>query len=249
MMMMPTSTAALVGATAVGSAAATAVAMAACCFRRPADDVAIDRAQPAPSSATLLAQIDGLYGKPGTSALAKEVDRITPDYQRWIERSPFMTMATAGPGGLDCSPRGDDLQASHELIRVHDEHTLLLPDRRGNNRCDSLKNLAHDPRIALLFLIPGSGNTIRVNGRATLSFDTELLASFTVQGKAPRSVVRITVEAVYFQCARAVVRSRLWDPARYVEPTDGLPTPGARNAYFFCSLQACLRVSNRRLAA
>ncbi len=238
---MATSTAALVGATALGSSAATAVVMAACCLRRPAaDDVAVDGAQSAASSATLLAQIDGLYGKPGISALTKEVDRITADYQRWIERSPFMTMATAGPGGLDCSPRGDDLQAAHELVRVHDEHTLLLPDRRGNNRCDSLKNLASDPRIALLFLIPGSGNTIRVNGRATLSFDPELLASFAVQGKAPRSVVRIVVEAVYFQCARAVVRSHLWDPSRYVEPTDGLPTPGACSIQFFCSLWACL---------
>ena len=110
-------------------------------------------------------------------------------------------------------------------MRVADDHTLLLPDRRGNNRMDSLRNIVRDPRVALLFLLPGSGTTMRVNGRAHLSVEPELLASFAVEGSAPRSVIVIAIESVYFQCARAVVRADLWNPARHLDPAE-LPTPG-----------------------
>jgi hypothetical protein len=130
-------------------------------------------------------------------------------------------LATCGPEGLDCSPRGD----LPGFIRVHDDATLLIPDRRGNNRIDTLRNIMRDPRIALMLLIPGSGTTLRINGRAVLSTDPELLASFKNEGHAPRSVIVMTVEEVYFQCARAVVRADLWNPATRVD-TATLPTPG-----------------------
>jgi len=130
-------------------------------------------------------------------------------------------LATCGPEGLDCSPRGD----LPGFIRIHDQKTLMMPDRRGNNRIDSLRNLVRDPRVALLFLIPGSGSTLRVNGRAQVSTDPELLASFKIEGKAPRAVIVITVEDIYFQCARAIVRSDLWNPEKHVDPKT-LPTPG-----------------------
>jgi PPOX class probable FMN-dependent enzyme len=151
----------------------------------------------------------------------KVADRITPAYRSWIEKSPFAALATSGPEGLDCSPRGD----MAGFVRIHDDRTLMMPDRRGNNRIDSLRNIVRDPRAALLFLIPGSGNTLRVNGRAKVSADPELLASFGIAGKAPRTVVIMTVEEVYFQCARAIVRSDLWNPDRRIDPRT-LPTPG-----------------------
>jgi PPOX class probable FMN-dependent enzyme len=122
---------------------------------------------------------------------------------------------------VDCSPRGD----LPGFVRIHDEATLMMPDRRGNNRIDSLRNIVRDPRIALLFLIPGSGSTLRVNGRAQVSVDPDLLASFKVEGKAPRTVVVMTVDEIYFQCARAIVRSDLWNPDKRVDPRS-LPTPG-----------------------
>src|SRR6185369_15853350 len=158
---------------------------------------------------------------PGEASTVKEVDWITPHYRAFIEASPFVSLATSGPEGLDCSPRGD----RPGFVRVADERTLLLPDRRGNNRIDSLRNVVRDPRVALLFLIPGIGNTLRVNGDATVSIDPDLLASFAVEDKAPRSVLVIAVRAVYFQCARALVRSRLWDPAARVDPKS-LPSAG-----------------------
>jgi len=166
-------------------------------------------------------QLEALYGPTSPAAVLKEADRITPHYRAFIEASPFVALATAGPEGLDCSPRGD----RGEVVRIHDERTLMLPDRRGNNRLDSLRNIVRDPRVALLFLIPGSGNTLRVNGRARLSADPDLLAAFAVEGKAPRSVAVIAVQSVFFQCARAIVRSDLWNPERRVDPAS-LPTPG-----------------------
>jgi len=166
-------------------------------------------------------QLEALYGHPGDASLVKEIDRIIPEYAAFIEASPFVALATSGPEGLDCSPRGD----LAGFVRINDERTLLMPDRHGNNRADSLKNVIHDPRVGLLFLVPGSGTTLRVNGRAELSIDPELCASFTVEGKAPRSVMVIAVERVYFQCARAIVRSALWNPEKHVDPKS-LPTPG-----------------------
>lgn len=166
-------------------------------------------------------ELEALYGQPGETSTVKEADWITPSYRALIEASPFAALATAGPEGLDCSPRGDAGCA----VRIVDERTVMMPDRRGNNRCDSLRNIVRDPRVALLFLIPGSGTTMRLYGKAHLSIDPELLASFAVQGQAPRSVIVIQVEKVYFQCARAVVRSELWNPERHVDPAS-LPTPG-----------------------
>ena len=166
-------------------------------------------------------QLEAIYGFPNDASTVKVADRITPQYRRLIDRSPFAALATCGPEGLDCSPRGD----LAGVVRVHDDKTLMMPDRRGNNRVDSLRNIVRDPRVALLFLIPGSGSTLRVNGRALVSADPELLASFVIDGKAPRTVIVMTVEEIYFQCARAIVRSDLWNPERRVDPKD-LPTPG-----------------------
>lgn len=167
------------------------------------------------------AQLEAIYGRPVEAATVKEVNWITPHYRAYIEASPYAALATSGPEGLDCSPRGD----RPGFVRVHDEKTLMLPDRRGNNRIDSLRNIVRDPRVALLFMIPGVGNTLRVNGRAHLSIAPDLLESFAVEEKAPRSVTVIEVDAVYFQCARALVRSELWNPARHVDPKS-LPSAG-----------------------
>jgi PPOX class probable FMN-dependent enzyme len=166
-----------------------------------------------------LEELHALYGAPGPAALRKEAPRITPEYRRIIEAAPFLALATAGPEGLDCSPRGD---RPGELVRILDETTLALPDRRGNDRIDSLRNILRDPRVALMFLIPGSGNALRVNGRARITADAAFCASFAVEGKPPRSVAVIAVETIYFQCARAVLRARLWEP----HAAPDLPTPG-----------------------
>jgi PPOX class probable FMN-dependent enzyme len=166
-------------------------------------------------------ELEAIYGHPNDASTVKVADRVTPPYRILIEKSPFAALATSGPEGLDCSPRGD----LPGFVRVHDEQTLMMPDRRGNNRIDSLRNIVRDPRVALLFLIPGSGSTLRVNGRAHLSRDADLLASFEVDGKAPRSVIVMTVEEIYFQCARAIVRAELWNPDKRVDPKT-LPTPG-----------------------
>jgi PPOX class probable FMN-dependent enzyme len=166
-------------------------------------------------------QLEAIYGRPNEASTVKVADRITPQYRVLIDTSPFAALATCGPEGLDCSPRGD----LPGFVRVHDEKTLMMPDRRGNNRVDSLRNIVRDPRIALLFLIPGSGSTLRVNGRAQVSIAQDLLASFQVDGKTPRTVVVMTVDEIYFQCARAIVRSDLWNPDKRVDPGT-LPTPG-----------------------
>jgi len=166
-------------------------------------------------------ELEAIYGCPGEASMVKVADRITPSYRVLIEKSPFAALATSGPEGLDCSPRGD----LPGFVRIHDERTLMMPDRRGNNRVDSLRNIVRDPRVALLFLIPGAGSTLRVNGEARLSADPALLATFKMEGKAPRSVIVMTVHEVYFQCARAIVRSDLWNPDKRVD-TRTLPTPG-----------------------
>lgn len=174
-----------------------------------------------PHVITSVAELEALYGIPNEASTVKEVDWLTPHYRAYIEAAPFMALATSGPEGLDCSPRGD----KPGFVRIHDDKTLMLPDRRGNNRVDSLRNIVRDPRVGLLFLIPGVGNTLRVNGRAHLSVDPELLDSFAVEDKAPRSVTVVTVDTVYFQCARALARSELWNPERHVDPKS-LPSAG-----------------------
>jgi hypothetical protein len=171
---------------------------------------------------TTMDQLVGLYEQPSDISSAKEIDHISEHYRAFIEAAPFFALATGGPEGLDCSPRGDE----PGFVRVADAKTLMVPDRRGNNRIDSLRNIMRDPRVALLFLIPGVGETIRVVGRAALSIDPELLASFAVNGKLPCCVIVITVERVFYQCTKAIIRSKLWDPARHVD-RKSLPTTGA----------------------
>ncbi|MGC1447609.1 MAG: pyridoxamine 5'-phosphate oxidase family protein [Xanthobacteraceae bacterium] len=169
------------------------------------------------------AELEKLYSDaPYGPAVFKEADRITPQYRKLIEATPFAVLATCGPEGLDCSPRGDP----PGFVRVADEHTLLIPDRRGNNRIDSLRNLVRDPRVSLLFLIPGVGETMRVNGRAVISTDPKLTESFVFNGKQPKCVLVVTVERAYFQCTKAIIRSKLWDPAIRVDRKT-LPTPGS----------------------
>ncbi|WP_438346587.1 pyridoxamine 5'-phosphate oxidase family protein [Methylorubrum populi] len=168
-----------------------------------------------------LERIYGDFGAVGEASTAKVADHITPHYRRFIEAAPFLALATSGPGGLDCSPRGD----VPGFVRIADPRTLLLPDRRGNNRIDSLRNVVEDPRVGLMFLVPGVGNAMRVNGLASIEDDPALCASFAVAGKAPRTVMVITVREVYFHCARALIRSGLWRTESHVDPGT-LPTPG-----------------------
>ncbi|QDI82278.1 pyridoxamine 5'-phosphate oxidase family protein [Methylorubrum populi] len=168
-----------------------------------------------------LERIYGDFGAVGEASTAKVADHITPHYRRFIEAAPFLALATSGPGGLDCSPRGD----VPGFVRIADPRTLLLPDRRGNNRIDSLRNVVEDPRVGLMFLVPGVGNAMRVNGLASIEDDPALCASFAVAGKAPRTVMVIAVREVYFQCARALIRSGLWRTESHVDPGT-LPTPG-----------------------
>jgi PPOX class probable FMN-dependent enzyme len=171
-----------------------------------------------------VAELERIYGDPGAvgeASTAKVAGHITPQYQRFIEAAPFLALATSGPEGLDCSPRGD----LPGFVRVATPRTLLLPDRRGNNRIDSLRNIVRDPRVGLMFLIPGVGNAMRVNGQAFIEDDPALLDSFAVEGKVPRTVMQIAVQEVYFQCARALIRSGLWRQESHVDPRT-LPSPG-----------------------
>ena len=174
-----------------------------------------------PDWITSEAELEAHYGTPKLTAIAKVTRTITPEYRAWIEASPFMALASVGPEGADCSPRGDD----GPVASVLDEATIAIPDRRGNDRIDTLRNIVRDPRVAVMFLVPGSGTVIRVNGRARVSVADALLERFAIHGKTPRSVIVIAVEAVYFQCSRAVTRGKLWsggiaDPAT-------LPSVGA----------------------
>ena len=179
-------------------------------------------AQPSASKrVTTVAELEEVYGTPAKGAVVKEIDHISAHYRAFIEMAPFVVVATSGPEGLDCSPRGDP----PGFVRVADPKTVLIPDRRGNNRIDTLRNIVRDPRISLLFLIPGVGETLRINGRAEILIDPELSASFAMDGKLPRSVVAVTVERVYFQCHKALALSRLWDVEAQIERSD-LPSTG-----------------------
>ena len=175
-----------------------------------------------PHTIANLAQLEALFGEVGESSRRKEVDHLHPVYRSLIEASPFAILATVGPGGLDASPRGDP----PGFVAVENDRTLLVPERRGNNRIDSLRNIVADPRIALLFLIPGVGETLRVNGRARISTDPALLQRFVMAGQLPKCVLRVEVDAVYFQCARAIQRSRLWRPVPEGAPRT-VPSPGS----------------------
>jgi hypothetical protein len=170
---------------------------------------------------TTMAALDALYDQPHGASIVKEIDHVNAHYRAFIEAAPFLALATNGPDGLDCSPRGD----APGFVRVPDERTLLIPDRRGNNRIDSLRNIINDPRVAILFLIPGIGETIRVNGRASISTDPALAETFAVNGKTPRVVIVVAVERVFYQCTKAIVRSKLWDPALQID-RKSLPSAG-----------------------
>jgi hypothetical protein len=171
---------------------------------------------------TSMEQLRGLYGEPPPTSIVKEIDRINAGYRKLIEAAPFVVVATAGPEGLDCSPKGD----SPGFVRILDERTLAIPDRPGNNRIDGFTNIMRDPRISLLFLIPGCGETLRVNGRAAITTDPQLMQSFAVNGKLPRCVLIVEIERVYFHCSKAIVRSKLWDEAAKID-RKSLPSTGA----------------------
>jgi PPOX class probable FMN-dependent enzyme len=166
-------------------------------------------------------ELKAIYDGTSEASIAKVTATLTAEYRLMIETSPFLALATVGPEGVDCSPRGD----KGGVVRVADDRTVLLPDWRGNNRVDSLLNIVRDPRVALMFLIPGSNTTMRINGRAVVSVDPDLLESFEMDGKHPRTVIVVTIDEVYFQCARALMRSELWNPDNFVDPAS-LPTPG-----------------------
>ncbi len=166
-----------------------------------------------------LGDLEAIYGVPQAASTTKVADRLIPEYRTWIERSRFCILSTVGPEGTDASPRGDDGQ----VVRILDDRTLALPDWRGNDRIDSLRNIVRDGRVSLMFMIPGSVNVVRVNGRARVTADAGLCGSYARAGKAPRTVTVIALEEVYFQCARALLRSRLWAGQ---DESAGLPTPG-----------------------
>lgn len=170
---------------------------------------------------TTIEGLESLYGDPVPAAITKEIDSISSGYRAFIEAAPFVVVATSGPDGMDCSPRGDP----PGFVRVLDSKTLAMPDRRGNNRVDALRNLIEDARISLLFLIPGVGETLRVNGRAEIVVDEGLVQSFAIKGKLPKCVLIVHVEKVYFQCPKALIRSKLWSAAAQVDRKD-LPSAG-----------------------
>jgi uncharacterized protein len=166
-------------------------------------------------------ELNALYGVPAEASIIKVTPFLTREYRRMIEASPFVALATVGPEGLDCSPRGD----AGQIVHIEDERTVMLPDWRGNNRVDSLSNIVRDPRVALMFLVPGSNTAMRINGRAIVAVEPSLLERFEMDGKHPRSVIVITIDEDYSQCARALIRADLWNPEKYAD-TKTLPTVG-----------------------
>ncbi|SEW38764.1 hypothetical protein SAMN04488515_2509 [Cognatiyoonia koreensis] len=166
-----------------------------------------------------IAALEALYGLPGQASLIKVADRMVPVYWDWVKRSRLCMLSTIGPEGTDCSPRGDD----GPVVTMLDEKTLLLPDWRGNNRMDSLRNIVRDGRISLLFLIPGSNNVVRVNGSAVVSVAADILDRFDTEGRKPRSVIVVTIQEVYSQCARALMRAGTWSAT---DESAGLPSVG-----------------------
>ena len=166
-------------------------------------------------------ELEAVYDTPLRRSLSKEIDYISDHYRAFIEKAPFVVVATCGPEGLDCSPRGDP----PGFVRVHDDHTVLIPDRRGNNRLDTLRNIVRDPRVSLLFLIPGIGETMRINGGANITTNIDLCESFALNGKTPSSVIVVSVNTIYFQCQKALARSGLWQPETQIPRTD-LPSTG-----------------------
>ena len=170
---------------------------------------------------TTVQQLESLYGTPQATSLGKEMTHISPEYQRLMEHSPFFAIASQSQRGLDVSPRGD----AAGFVRVVDAQTIAIPDRRGNNRIDTLRNIVAHPQVALLFLIPGLELTLRYNGRAHLSTDTELLETFAVDAKLPVCAIVVELDVLFFQCARALKRAKLWNPDVRIDPKT-LPSTG-----------------------
>ena len=170
---------------------------------------------------TTMSELEALFEPVGEASLRKEVAAVHPIYRAWIEASPFVVFATAGPAGLDVSPRGDPAP----VVMVKDERTLLLPERRGNNRIDSLRNIVSNPGVSMIFFVPGVSETVRVNGTARICIEKDVLARFSMQGALPKCVVEVSVQAVYFQCARALLRSSLWSKEQ-VANRSTVPTAG-----------------------
>ena len=177
--------------------------------------------------------LEALYGEPSAPSLRKVSPVLTPAYQAMIEASPMFALATTGPGGLDCSPRGDAGQAAFVL----DEKRVAVPDRRGNNRLDSLRNIVEDPRVALLFFVPGVHECVRINGTAHLTIDPGLIERFTIAGKAPATVIVVEISELYFQCARALIRSSVWEPAKRRD-RKALPSAGEMTRSAFAEFNA-----------
>ncbi|VVE66950.1 pyridoxamine 5'-phosphate oxidase [Pandoraea captiosa] len=171
---------------------------------------------------TSVEQLEAIYGEPSERAIWKELTYLNEDYQAFVKACPFVVLASVGEGGTDCSPKGDPAG----FVQILDERTLVVPDRPGNNRIDNLRNIVNDPRVSILFLIPGVGETLRVNGHARVSVDPALLSRFEVNGKLPKTVIVVSIDRVYYHCAKAIVRSRLWDKESQV-PRESLPSPGA----------------------
>jgi PPOX class probable FMN-dependent enzyme len=169
------------------------------------------------------AELRAIIGSPNETVLLKLADRLNELTQQFIERSPFLCVASVAPdGGLDVSPRGDGAG----FVRILDERTLLIPERPGNRIADTLTNLLADPRVALLFLIPGVGDTFRVNGRAVITDDAELLAPSAVEGRAPKLGLLVSIEEAYTHCPKAMIRSEIWNPERHIDRSV-LPSSGA----------------------
>ncbi len=166
-----------------------------------------------------LAELEAIFDAPVPTSLKKVVERLTPAYQSWIGQSRFCILSTVGPEGTDASPRGD----IDPVARIVDDRTLAIPDWRGNNRIDSLRNIMRDPRVSLMFMVPGSNNVVRVNGTARLTADPVVTGSYEQSGKHPKVVIVVTLAEAYFQCAKAAMRSGLWGDQAAPE---GLPRAG-----------------------
>ena len=174
------------------------------------------------TTVTAADQLATLYSPPSERVLRKEIDHVDAVGRAFIAASPFLILATGGSQGLDCSPKGD----KPGFVQVEDDgRTLLIPDRRGNNRIDSIKNVVEDPRVALIFLVPGANETYRVNGRARVSVDPVLRRRFAVDGKEPTTVIVVAVEQAFQHCPKALVRSELWKAGSGDRPK-GVPTLG-----------------------
>ena len=177
-------------------------------------------------SITTAEQLATLYGEPLEAAVKKQTDYIVEPGRKIIEASPFLIMATASDAGIDCSPKGD----APGFVQLLDERTVLIPDRPGNNRVDGMRNIIANPKVGLIFMIPGADVTYRINGSAAISVDPDLLDRFLVRGKRPRSIIVVTVEEAFHHCPKAFVRSKLWEEGGKGTPVDA-PTSGSFAAW------------------